>query len=246
MPHPLLLAARIAPYRRATSTVPIAVDDTGLSVTSGTVLVVSVLDNDLRPGGNPQVTIVGSPTGPVTAQVINGTQLQVSGNPGLTGAPQPFSIVYQLRQVETGATAQATASGVVTEAVAGVATIVAQWDLNASVEDAIGTIDGVIVNNVKFDQPSMLQGVSGTGVAMNGLGYLRIDDPGTAGAAGILKSGGVRGLDLRSNQCVDTGRRHERATSSQGRPKHARRLRDRISSRCGEPGGQSPRPARAE
>ena len=81
---------------------------------------------------------------------------------------------------------QAVVSGVVEPAVAATATIVAQWDLNANVEDAIGTIDGLIVNNVAFGQPSMLQGVSGTGVAMNGLGYLRIDDPGAAGGAGVL------------------------------------------------------------
>ena len=184
MPHPLLIAARISPYRRAGSTAPVAVDDTGLSITSGQTRIVAILNNDLRAGDTPTVSIMGSPTGPVTASITAADQMQVIANSGI-GSTTPFSVTYQLQTLS--GFSQAVVSGVVEPAVAATATIVAQWDLSGNVEDSIGTIDGLIVNNVAFDQPSMLQGVSGsTGVAMNGLGHLRIDDPGASGALDVL------------------------------------------------------------
>ena len=183
MPHPLLIAARISPYRRAGSTAPVAVDDTGLSITSGQTRIVAILDNDLRAGATPTVSIVGTPTVPVTASITVADQMQVVANSGISSTT-PFSVTYQLQTLS--GISQAVVSGVVEPAVAATATIVARWDLNGNVDDAIGTIDGLIVNNVAFDQPSMLQGVSDTGVAMNGLGHLRIDDPGASGALDVL------------------------------------------------------------
>ena len=178
----LLRAARIVPYGGGRAQGPLAVNDTGLNLSSGQTTDFNILFNDQRFGENPQLTLVGAPTGPISSISITANDLlRVTASTG-SGA---WSQTYR---IETAfGFSQAVASGTV-QAVVTTASIVGQWELNNGfLTPTVGSIAGSVVNQVQFAQPTIPSG-GGGGVAMtNGLGHILIPDPGTTGAPGVFQ-----------------------------------------------------------
>ena len=187
MPNPLLIAARISPYRRAPLNAPHAVDDTGLDLPSGSTASFNILANDQRVD-DASLTPVGGPTAPITAASIVNDRLQVTA--GTVASPTPWSQAYQVQTVFGISTA--VASGTVQPTLSS-ASIVYQWELNdvslSAQIPATGGIQGSVEPTgglVAFGQPTIPTGGTG-GVAVNGQGYLTIDDPGISGTPGVFQ-----------------------------------------------------------
>ena len=231
MSHPLLIAARVAPYRRATSTAPVAVDDTGLDLTSGfAVTFTQILNNDHNLGSEPTVTIVPETTvGPINITpptIENDQNLRVTANSGVL-ADAAWSVDYQVG-TQFG-TSVATASGMV-RAVVTTATIIGQWEFNDGVSATVGSIPGAVDRTVLFAQPTIpaTGGPSNRGgVAVNGNGHLSSMTPALQGAE-RAPAAVVGSVDLRPDRRADHQRQHERTDRPQGPARSARRLGVRV------------------
>lgn len=168
MPHPLLIAARISPYRRAASNAPVAVDIPGQDLLEGQLASFSLTVGHQRVDDATYET-VGAPVGPIVSATVNGTTLEVQAGTNASGSPVAWS--QGLVVTTEFGSSNFTMSGLVNPLAATTATIVGQWELSSAVESPTVGTNVATTTGGYFTLDSLVAGVpAGTGAMGCNLG----------------------------------------------------------------------------
>ena len=168
MPHPLLIAARISPYRRAAPTAPVAVDIPGQDLFEGQLTSFSLTVGHQRVD-DATYAKVGAPVGLIVSTTVNGTMLEVQAGPNGTGNPVAWS--QDLVVTTEFGSSNFTMSGLVNPLAAATATIVGQWELSSAVGSPTVGTDFALITGGYFTLDSLVAGVpAGTGAMGCNLG----------------------------------------------------------------------------